>query len=168
MKRYSNYVQRLERLLGNGSVVASDDPKGDCAAALDGEPSQELRRVISLKKRRGAGAFFTGSELARRAVPTRGGKRWRNASYFDPACGVGDLLLAAARRLAVRGSLAETVEAWGAKLMGCDIHPEFIRATKVRLALLARERGARLYGAQVDLKTAFPLIEAGDGLAERR
>ena len=97
MKRYSNYVERLERLLEAGPGPSSQDWSARCAAALDGEPSRELRKAISLERRRGAGAFFTGSVLARKAVVRpRRGKECRG-KIFDPACGAGDLLLAAAR-----------------------------------------------------------------------
>lgn len=64
--------------------------------------------------------------------------------YFDPACGVGDLLLAAAGRLPLAPTAAETLALRGNRLAGCDLAPVFVRAAKARLALLAmRRRGHR-------------------------
>lgn len=166
MKPYAGYVERLERLLEAGLSAALDGWKSQCAAALDGEPSREVRKAISVEKRREAGAFFTGSALARKAVLGPGGEGWEGGSLFDPACGAGDLLLAGAKLLPIRRSSRETIELWGARLMGCDIHPEFIRAAKARLALLTLQRGARSGGEKIDLDAIFPLIGVGDGLVE--
>ena len=127
-----------------------------------------MRKAISLKRRRGAGAFFTGSVLARKAVVKPRQERACRGKFFDPACGAGDLLLAAARLLPLRRSLAATVALWGQKLMGCDVHPEFIRAAKARLVLLAQQRGAQPDGNKIDLEAVFPRIGVGDGLTERR
>ena len=168
MKRYSNYVERLERLLEAGPGPSSQDWSARCAAALDGEPGRELRKAISLKRRRSAGAFFTGSVLARKAVVRPRSEKECQGKFCDPACGAGDLLLAAARLLPVRRSLTVTVALWGQRLMGCDVHPEFIRAAKARLVLLAQQRGARPDGNEIDLEAVFPLIGVGDGLTERR
>jgi hypothetical protein len=166
MTIYSKYLLALERLLVAGP--SSGDWQSRCAAALDGEPSRELQRAISLKKRRQAGVFFTGAVLARKAVLMRRPRASGDHAYFDPACGVGDLLLAAARCLPIRPSLRETVELWGSKLLGCDIYPEFVRATKVRLLLLAQQRGAKKGSSEIDLEATFPLIGVGDGLVEYR
>lgn len=49
---------------------------------------------------------------------------------------------------------------WGAQLGGCDIHPEFIRAAKLRLQLLAINRGATPDLWQND-RALFPHIRVG-------
>jgi hypothetical protein len=80
----------------------------------------------------------------------------------DPACGAGDLLLAAARRLPVFGSATETLEQWGRQLYGTDVVQEFIDAARLRLTLMAMERT----NDTVDLPLAARLlsnIKAGDG-----
>ncbi len=136
-------------------------------AALDGEASAELRRVITLKRLRDNGAFFTQSGLARSATRHLP-KRLPNV-FFDPACGAGDLLIAAARRLPLRDSLSSTLHLWGRKLSGRDKHEEFIRATKARLVLLAMERLKIVRAPPSRLpRRLFPLISAGEGLNARR
>src|SRR3546814_2304039 len=60
------------------------------------------------------------------------------ASVLDPACGAGDLLIACARSLPILPSLEETLQAWGKRLYGRDIHPELVEVAQYRLALLAR------------------------------
>jgi len=161
MKRFSDYVLQLER-----SAAALDGSNIRHAAALDGEPSRELRRVISLAQRRRNGAFFTSSILARKAVS--GVPAGRGRVFFDPACGAGDLLLAAARLLPVRASLNETLNLWGQCLTGCDIHPEFVRATKARLVLLAKQMGVPSNGQRADLRKVFPFIEVANALTVRQ
>jgi hypothetical protein len=61
MKAYAGYVDGLERLLLDSSQTSELKHKAAIAAALDGQPSAELRRCISIARLRSAGAFFTGS-----------------------------------------------------------------------------------------------------------
>lgn len=130
-------------------------------AALNGEPSRELRRAIDLNTQRDAGAFFTGSKLANQAV---GRGQWNEEVVLDPACGAGDLLLAAARRFPMRRSLTATLNLWGEYLVGRDVHSSFVRATRARLAILALARGARHGGGRIPLAELLPMIRRGDGL----
>jgi hypothetical protein len=110
------------------------------------------------------GAFFTGATLAQQAIPRLRAKP-RRIVLFDPACGVGDLLLAAARLLPVRNSLQATLDHWGAQLAGCDTNQEFVRAAKSRLVLLARQRAVPVGGVEkLHLQSLFPLIRVNDGL----
>src|SRR3546814_13351615 len=68
--------------------------------------------------------------------------RSAGASVLDPACGAGDLLIACARSLPILPSLEETLQAWGKRLYGRDIHPELVEVAQYRLALLARHCGS--------------------------
>jgi hypothetical protein len=89
------------------------------------------------------------------------------AKYCDPSCGAGDLLLSAARRFPVERTLRATLKAWGERLAGTDLHPEFVRAARARLVLLAREKG--LFNAPLtrkELAAAFYRIRVADGLAQ--
>jgi len=163
MKVFRPYVESLE-----GLATLSPDHPDDwirrVAVALNGEPGRELADVLSLRTRRKMGAFFTGHILAQQAIPaeTVAGQ----GVFFDPACGVGDLLLAAARLLPVRDSLQTTLDSWGAQLAGCDTNREFVRAAKARLVLFARQRGAPAAEAEdLDLRSLFPLIQVSDGLS---
>jgi len=136
-------------------------------AALNGEASAALRRLIPLERLRKDGAFFTQSALAARIM--RHLPSSPPSIFFDPACGAGDLLLAAARRLPLRASLPATLQLWGKRLSGRDQYDEFVRATKARLLLLAMERldirKGFSKGVPADL---FPMISVGDGLNARR
>ncbi len=163
MKAFRPYVERLEDM-----AVSLPAQRGDwtqrVASALNGEPGRELADVLSLRTRRKMGAFFTGVTLAQRAIPRLNGSP-HHTVFFDPACGVGDLLLAAARLLPLRDSLQGTLDSWGAQLVGCDTNPEFVRAAKTRLVLLARQRGVPVGKTErLDLQSVFPLIEVRDGL----
>lgn len=159
MAGFLDYVLSLEKM----AVTGHGAPEVQFAPALDGEAGAELRRLVALPARRELGAFFTGSHLAERLVTKAGTDR---SFFFDPSCGAGDLLLAAARRLPIATSLTATVRAWSHSLGGIDVSSEFVRAAKARLVLLARARGIFLEELSRDeLKKAFPLIGMGDGLA---
>ena len=163
MKAYRSYVQHLERL-----ATVSPEQRGDwrqmATLALDGEPGRKLAEVIDLESRREMGAFFTGVTLAREAIARPKHKPGRTR-FFDPTCGAGDLLLAATRYLPICGSLQATLDLWGTRLAGWDIRPEFVRAAKARLALMALHRGAHLSrNERLDLHSVFPLIAVGNGL----
>ncbi len=146
----------------DGLIAAPPRDTEQLAAHLDGEAGRRLRTVVPLEELRRLGAFFTGETLARRVidlVPVR------RARYLDAACGCGDLLLGASRRLPVGGSLEDTLADWNRQLAGRDLIPEFVHAARVRLALAALVRGARPRG---DLERPTDLltnIAVGDGLA---
>jgi len=163
MKSFLPYVLHLEELVRMGPHGVAGW-RHRTSLALDGEPGRELAKAVDLETRRKTGAFFTGKDLARTALGTRRQTRGRTF-YFDPACGAGDLLLAAARHLPIRGSLQSTLELWSTALAGCDAYAEFVRATKARLVLLALLRHASIdHNDGLDLKSLFPLINVRDGL----
>lgn len=160
MLKYLPYTNTLEEL----ALFFERDGALARRAALDGQAGRELARQVALKSRRKYGAFFTGSTLAARLV----GKRTLAGKILDPAVGAGDLLLAAARRLPMGGTLRSTIALWSRRLAGLDLHDEFIRAAKARLVVLARARGEfeeELTLAEVN--AAFPLIRKGNALRER-
>lgn len=153
------YARRLCELLR-----APDDEQRMYAvsAALDGEVSRLLRTSVSLAARRNAGCFFTSAELAKALVDDIDVAAWRTIA--DAACGAGDLLLAAARRLPLQGGPRSTLEAWGQVLVGRDLDEELVRTTRARLALLASARhGGRVTLDEQHLATLLPDIRSGDG-----
>jgi hypothetical protein len=136
-------------------------------AALNGQASLELRQVIPLKKRRRFGAFFTGSDLAARLI-SRCTNLDGNSVIHDPSVGMGDLLLATAKKLPLGRSLNETLKRWGRQLTGTDIHPEFIEGAKTRLVILAQQRhGLKSLGV-TSIAGLFPGIRVADGLAQHQ
>jgi len=121
---------------------------------LDGEPSRELRRLISLSSRRTAGAFFTNSTLARKVVKLALSEQQTFKRVLDPTCGVGDLLIAYAREMPIKKDICSTINNWKDVLSGYDIHKEFINVAKARLVLSAIERGSI-----INLSRALEAIE---------
>lgn len=150
------YLAELEEL----SVAPAADA-AQLAVHLDGEAGRRLRTVVPLDNLRRLGAFFTGESLARKVVDL---VPQRRARYVDPACGCGDLLLAASARLPVRRSLEETLAGWNERLAGRDLMPEFVRAARARLALAALARGAQPAGDVERPADRLTNISAGDGL----
>lgn len=165
---FARYIARLEALLGSCSDAEQPD-RDQIELALDGEPGRELRRHYSLTDLRASGTFLTGSELANRLAARAMPQASENAIFCDPACGAGDLLVAAARYLPLGGDLEQTLSAWGRRLAGFDVQPLLIRATKARLSLLAIHRGAKQRGTErLDLDQIFPHIRIQDGTSSWR
>ena len=137
-------------------------------AALDGQPGRELRRRYNLDLLRATGTFFTGSDLAGRMTKHMRFKDDEVMPFIiDPACGAGDLLVAAAKGLPVFETVAKTLKVWGQQLAGFDVNSSFIETTKVRLAMLAVQRVGDDPGIRsLNLEALFPNIKAGDGAAK--
>lgn len=161
---YRQFTANLRRLADE--PLWSPEQSLEVTASLDGVAGRELRSLVELSARRAFGAFFTGSELAEKllgTLPLRSDKHF----IYDPAVGAGDLLLAAARRLPCEESLSSTLAAWGKCLGGTDLHPEFIEATQLRIALLARQRHCDRKSLPPTWRKHFPHIRCGDGLEQR-
>ncbi len=165
MRGFRPYVERLESLVARATRRTSGaDP--DILAALDGEPAEQLRRLVPLEDARSAGAFFTGSCLAKRLVGLVAHTITPRSILVDPACGAGDLLLACSNYLPTRRSFQETLSSWGRRLAGRDLYPEFIRASKLRLAIAAIHRGTGpARNGRRGRRRAFPGIHTGSGLS---
>jgi hypothetical protein len=162
--RYGTYVAKLKNLAGESRRTADWEKRA--VAALNGEASFELREMISLKTRRRFGAFFTGSELAVNLV-SRCARLNERSIIHDPSVGMGDLLLAVARRLPLGRTVKETLRKWGHQLTGTDIHSEFIEGTKIRLVVLAQQRHGLKAISIESTAGLFPGIRMADGLAAR-
>jgi hypothetical protein len=159
MAGFAPYVTQLTSLFAAPSA-SPRDPR--LIAALDGEPSKQLRALVKLNLLRKTGTFFTSSMLAKKIIG-HSPHLWE-AGAIDPACGVGDLLIAVAQQLPVFATFEKTVEHWEKLLAGCDIHPEFVQATKLRLCLLALERGAHPPKKDIPVDGIFPHIVCTDGM----
>jgi hypothetical protein len=156
---FAAYVDGLEDLLAAGQ----DHPRQVAVtAALDGQVGEQIRALIPLELRRSAGAFFTSQSLAARLLLP--GDVAFNGPILDPACGAGDLLLRVAAQLPVRRTVTATLRSWGQKLHGRDIDPVFVRAARLRLALMACMRtGARWCASGDCITELLPEVRAGDG-----
>jgi hypothetical protein len=162
---YRTYVADLKDLAGDSR--RADDWDERAVAALNGQASIELRRVIPLKTRRRVGAFFTGSELAARFI-SRCSKFDKRSIIHDPSMGMGDLLLAAARKLPLGRTLNETLVRWGRQLTGTDIHHEFVEGAKTRLVILAQQRHGLKSSGITSVADLFPDIRVADGLNQHK
>ena len=89
----------------------------------------ELRKITSIDDLRLTGTFFTGSNLAKAAIEPIATDLRSGARVLDPACGVGDLLLACCHYFESSESLQDNLQAWTPRLMGIDICRDFARYT---------------------------------------
>ena len=168
MKAFDSYVAQLSLLADTSPGDRNTPWRQAVDAALDGQPSDELRRLVPLSERRAAGAFFTGARLssivARSIAPTLDA----DSVVLDPACGAGDLLVACAARLSRTGDIPVTD--WGPRLVGRDLHKEFVQAAQIRLFLKSARLG--LLGERQRRRTAnaekfFSSVQVGCGLGDR-
>jgi hypothetical protein len=167
MKGFRPYVGNLERLVE--SLLKEQCDIGNrrrIHESLNGQPSIELRNSVSLKNRKADGVFFTGSKLAHRLTSDFVWNSFSSGAIADVGCGAGDLLLACAKKLPLGSDLNETLQIWGQYLIGFDIHPELTKVTKIRLVLLAINRGALIRNPYIPtLDQIFPMIRYCDFLS---
>ena len=160
---YSAYVSTLKRLAVESHRVEGWNTRVN--AALNGQASVELRRVAPVETRRKFGAFFTGTDLGSKLIDCGTGFSTRSV-FYDPTCGMGDLLIAAARKLPVCKTLPDTLRQWGRQLTGTDLHREFIEGARTRLVLLARQRHKTDEALRSSDADYFPNIRVADGLKQ--
>ncbi len=168
MKALAPYVGQLESLLASFMGEANGSKlRKTLGPVLDGQPSKKLRHLVPVEELRAAGAFFTGSALAKLSVHRMLRTVGLSSVIVDPACGAGDLLIACTRGLPVAAELVTTLSRWGDCIVGRDIYPEFVRAAKARLALEAIRRGASAEGASpLVLDDLFPEIRCRSALGD--
>lgn len=124
-----------------------------------------LRELLTIEEMREAGSFFTGQDLASKAISKFISPITFSSVVLDPTCGAGNLLIEASRKLGVETTLSATLRAWGSVLWGFDIHVHFIEATKLRLIIEALNQGVE---QDCDLDDAFEFlsnIKVQDALA---
>jgi hypothetical protein len=165
---FEPYVRYLAKLFDATSCDGANARPAELSSVLDGQPARQLRKLYTATALRGTGTYFTGSKLANRLVRSLA-KVLPNASQVvDPACGAGDLLVACARHLPVKGNFRETLQDWGKRLAGFDINAAFVEATRYRLALLAIERTpvAAPMPKELPVHEMFPNIRERSGLTD--
>ncbi len=167
MKGFEPYVQKLETLLFE-SLRNGLSNQESILAALDGQPRQEIRRLIPIEELRAAGAFFTGHHLAAAAAGWLLKDLRTTPLILDPACGVGDLLTACSQHLPISDTLDSTLCMWGNVLSGHDLQPTFVRAAKIRLALVALQRGLPIMPDwSPKIEELFPKITQNCGITDQ-
>lgn len=103
-----------------------------------------LREYLTKEEMKEAGSYFTGQQLATAAVGYFDKSIDNNSKVLDPACGAGNLLIEYSRRLEVHNNLSQTLENWGERLFGFDIHQSFVDCAKFRLIIEAIKRGCQI------------------------
>lgn len=166
MYEYAKYTKGLKKLLVDaGKRTHVEELRREFQFALDGQASEELRAKVPLEKRRRNGAFFTGEKLSRVAAEILNPSMENHLVLLDPACGVGNLLIACSQFLPVKETLTDTIDLWSIYLHGYDLHKEFVEAAKIRLIIAAVQRGASVDNDMEEiLATAFPGIVLHNGL----
>lgn len=137
---------------------------------LNGQTTMALQRVVPIHIRKEAGIFFTSSTLADKVADHLAPILQTGVKLCDPACGAGNLLVACARHLPIGSSLKETLKIWSTLILGYDLHPEFVRATQLRLTLLAGTRHPNEIQVltKIEPLNVFKLIKVGDVFAQRQ
>jgi hypothetical protein len=168
LNSYCLYVNQIENMAFNlmGTSDISEH-KTQISHILDGQPSAVIRNLVSLNHLKQSGIFFTSEQMANNLVKPLLQDIEHGAVIADPACGTGNLLIACAKALPIYSDFESTLSLWGKKIIGIDIHPELVRATKARLALLAIYRGARCGSSIKSLDELLPNIYTADGLSEK-
>ncbi len=167
MDKFAPYLDYLHSLiLESVDLSENDDTIARIDDALDGQPAQELRRLVSLTELRTSGAFFTGSDLSQIAVKSFVGTIDDRSVILDPACGTGDLLITCATKLGKNNDLDTTLKSWGAQIMGRDIYPKFIQAAKARLLLAAFRDNIRDKCSVPNVQETFPKIVCACGISD--
>jgi hypothetical protein len=133
MKEFSPYIATLRRLDERVRRELGSGVDGQLNAALDGGAQGALRSLVDGHKLREHGAFFTGSRLSRRAIGLMASTLSRRSVVLDPACGAGDLLLAAARALPATKDAETVLDAWSRQIHGRDLRSSFVEAARLRL-----------------------------------
>ncbi|MGD9921282.1 MAG: N-6 DNA methylase [Pseudorhodoplanes sp.] len=156
-RRYSKFIVELREALSSSSSV-------DIAPLLDGKAGTRCLDLVGQPSIRRLGAFFTPTQVATRLVNEFPTPDWSTAVVLDPACGAADLLLAIARKLPVKRTASSTLRTWNGHLLGCDVSPEFIEAARLRLVLLAVERGASMDDSPTNLAALLTNLRVANGL----
>lgn len=130
---------------------------------LNGGASSALQEHVKRETRTQFGIFFSGQDLALKAAKKISEKVRGGATFGDPACGAGDLLLACLSHVSIQRTLKETLSFWNSLVTGLDLHDELATTTQSRLALYAatRHEDPLLKGAQLK-KQSFEGVCSGD------
>ena len=158
---YSLYHAELQAALNDVLAGKMSDSRST-TEHLDGLAYQRLRHTVPVEARRASSTFFTSSSLRARLLSPYRDLISRGASVLDPACGTGDLLIAALALLPDHWSASRLRRHVAARFNGRELIPILAAVARDRLQLavnvapLSRGKPGRF---------SLPLLQAGDGLA---
>lgn len=166
--KYSPFVEKLLELL----VVESGAVGGanSLAALVDINATWAAEELIPNSIRASQGIFFTGDKIAEKIAGSLSVDIAEFASFFDPSCGAGNLLLAIAKSYPLKGNISDTLRLWGLRFGGCDLNESFVLATKLRLIALAFKRHGMHRVPKDELEgylSLFKKFEVGDYLESK-
>ena len=163
LKDYAPFLDRLRRLLAEEDLSATWYQEAELS--VNGQASKALSSLVKRNVQKRSGAYFSSPKMSEAVARRFVGGLTKSSLAVDPTCGAGNLLLAAAKNLPIQETLSKTLRDWGRHLSGFDIHSEFIAATHLRIALLAKLRGARNDITKLSsLDRYFPNIRLGEGI----
>lgn len=129
-----SYVHDSRQILLD-SGVDRDGATTPLSSLIGDETNRAINALLGRDDRKNDGIFFSGAAWAARlidALPPGPFKR-----FVDPSCGVGDLLLEAARRLPLGQNLSSTLGIWSQAFHGMDLHAPLAHMAWSRLQALA-------------------------------
>lgn len=129
--RYKEFVNALSLNLKDYEHTPIGEWKKLADKCVDGLAADELRRLVTLEARRKDGIFFTNSDLAKTVFNQLRPKFSKTSVLYDPACGAGNLIIAAQNFLFENKIKLDDRE----HFLGTDIHREFIEAAELRCTI---------------------------------
>lgn len=123
------------------------------------DPNDALSASLPTRVRRKAGAFFTNASLAEALAAPFAKDMKGDATVMDPACGAGDLLIAASKHFKHARDPERRLEEWEERIFGRDLFEEFVLSARLRMF-----RASLVTSRAPDLRKLFPGIQRGCSL----
>lgn len=153
-RQLRNYVHDSRQALLNSSL---DSALAPAISLIGDEANRAIIALLGRAERRNDGIFFSGAAWASRLINSLPPGPFKR--FVDPSCGVGDLLLEAARRLPLGIDLSSTLASWSRGFHGMDLHAPLAQMAWSRLQALAMHlhpvEGAKAAPAYIDHTESF-------------
>ena len=135
---YRPFIEQLSQIILSGEFVGFDS--GSVIDGADAQAEFAVDKLVPYSIRSEMGIFFTPEKISVKCASIFKFHVESGRSFFDPACGSGNLLISIARMYEIKDNLLDTVIFWGEKFGGCDINQSFVHAAKLRIVALAAQR----------------------------
>jgi predicted RNA methylase len=117
---------------------------GEIHHLLNGGAFEALKAAVPRSERQKYGMYFTCQKLAHHVASKIRHKIVAGATFADPTCGAGDLLLACLLHAPVAQTCNQTIKSWAKVVSGIELHSELAEVTRKRIRLLAASRSKNL------------------------